>query len=200
MLMPSLLPVGPRKLLALAIVLLTSWWTGSALAVTAGAVSIRPSADCSTNANLDVAWTGAGNHFESGTAYDAAGTVIGTFGPEASANSDWNGEYKIPIATAQPANALIGAYAWVGGNPPTSSGAIEYFVVYNCTSRVVLYQCSGAYGACANRVAAALAALPSGAGRAIPATSREALAALALLLAAIGAATLRRPGSVRPPR
>ncbi|MEO5699073.1 MAG: hypothetical protein ABIS17_17230 [Casimicrobiaceae bacterium] len=193
--MPIPLLVGLRNLLACAC-LLTAAWTSPALAVSAGTAGLSASADCNANANLDVSWTGAGNHFEFGAAYDAAGSVIGTFGPDTNSNNDFSGEYKIPIATAQPAGALIGAYAWVGGNPPGQATAVEYFVVYNCSTRAVLYRCAGPFGSCANRVAAALAVLPfdPSTAPAVPVTSREMLVVLMLLLGGAGALRLRRCG------
>ncbi|MEP7208560.1 MAG: hypothetical protein ABI920_16600 [Casimicrobiaceae bacterium] len=191
--MPITALVRLRKLLAPAC-LLAAVWAGPALAVNAGTVGLHANADCNSNANLDVSWTGAGNHFEFGAAYDAAGSVIGTFGPDTNSNTDFSGQYTIPIATAQPANALVGAYAWVGGNPPAQATAVEYFVVYNCSTRAVLYRCSGAYGTCANRVAAALATLPfdPGTAPAVPVTSPGMLVVLMLLLGGAGALRLRR--------
>ena len=178
------------SVLGFALCVLLMLGAGEAQAITAGSVTIRPSANCSSDASLDLSWTGAGNHYEFGAAYDAAGIVIGTFGPDASSNDNWNGQYLITLSTQQPANALIGSYAWVGSNPPTPNTAIEYFVVYNCTTRAVLYSCSGAYGTCARGVHEAIASLPG--GPFVPTNSPAALVTLVLAVGAAGAVVLRR--------
>lgn len=185
-----------NRILSLAALLVAALgWAGAAFAATAGAVTIAPNADCTSNANLLPSWTGAGNHWEYGVARDAAGAIIGTFGPDASANDSWNATYLVPITTAQNAGSRIMSYAWVGSNPPTPATAIEFAVVYNCSTKVVLYTCSGAYGTCATTVAAAVAAAPAPGNTPapIPTTSREVLFALVLLLSALGAFVLRRP-------
>jgi hypothetical protein len=169
--------------------LVLAGWTSHALAITAVSVDISPSANCTSNASLNVAWTGAGNHFEFGQALDRSGATIGTFGPDASGNNDYTGVYFTPISTAQPAGSLIGSYASVGSNPPTQATAIEYFVVYDCSAHTVIYRCAAAYGVCARTVTAALAAVN---GIGIPASSREMLAVLIVLLSLLAAFALRR--------
>jgi hypothetical protein len=83
----------------------------------------------------------------------------------------------------------VGSYAWVGNNPPTPITAIEFFVVYNCTTKIVLFRCFGAYGSCPTTVAAALAAIPASS---VPASSAQMLAACMALLMLIGGVVLRR--------
>ena len=177
----------PSRLLLVAIFLLLGA-AGNACAVTAVSANIGATANCTSNANLDLSWTGAGNHVESGLVTDAAGNTIGTFGPDASANDNWNGPYASSISTAQPAGRLIGSYAWVGTNPPTETTAAEFFVLYSCSTRVVVYRCLGAYGGCPKTASAALTLLAS---TPIPVTSRAMLVALMLLLAMLGGGFVR---------
>ena len=164
---------------------------GFSMIASAAPVALSVSLDAATscsNANLDVSWTNAGNpHTEFGLVTNTAGATIGGFGPDAGATTDnYTGPYAISISTPQPPGTLIGSYAWVGVNPPTAAGSIEFMVLYNCSSKQVLYACFGPYGKCASTAAAALA------GTAIPTASRESLVALALLLAVLGAWLLRR--------
>lgn len=175
--------------LVFAVATMFSGLAGQAWAVTALSANIGATANCISNANLELSWMGAGNHFEAGTVTDTAGSTIGTFGPDTSANDNWNGPYTNPIATAQQAGRLIGSYAWVGSNPPTESTAVEFFVIYNCSTRVVTYRCYGPYGRCPKTAAVNLLPAPS---VPIPATSKEMLAALMLLLALLGAARVRQ--------
>ena len=156
---------------------------------TALSANLDPGANCTSAADLDLAWTGAGSHQEFGIATDHLGSNIGTFGPSPSTNSDWNGVYQIPITTAQPAGSLVGSYAWVGSNPPTPATAIEFFVLYNCTTKIVLFQCLGPYGNCPTTAAAALATIPAAS---VPASSAQMLAACMALLMLIAGAVLRR--------
>src|SRR3982751_3240999 len=88
-----------------------------AAAVTAGSVALSPAANCTSSADLTIAWSGAGMHEEFGMSTDRFGSVIGTFGPAASSNSDFAGTYQVPITTAQADNSVIGSYAWIGSNP-----------------------------------------------------------------------------------
>ncbi len=196
--------MNPIRLLAVLAVAALGW-TGAAFAASAGTITLAPSADCTSNANLSVSWTGAGNHWEYGVARDAAGAVIGTFGPDASANDAWNGTYLVPITTAQGPDSRIISYAWIGANTPTPATTIEFAVVYNCSTHAVLYSCSGPYGSCATTVTAALAVPPGPApappvwpARQVPATSPEILLVLAVLLALIGGRSLRRARARRP--
>lgn len=161
----------------------------SALAATAVSVDIDPGANCTSRADLNLAWSGAGLHDEYGVATDRIGNNIGTFGPSSSANNDYTGTYQIPISTQQPSNALVGSYAWVGSNPPTPATAIEFFVLYNCTTRVVLLRCLGAYGSCPQSAQVAIGLLPR---PAVPASSAEMLAAMMVLIMVAGGAMLRR--------
>jgi len=158
-------------------------------AATPLSADINAGANCTSSADLNLSWTGAGTHEEFGVATDRVGSTIGTFGPSPSTNSDWNGLYQVPITTAQPAGSLVGSYAWVGTNPPTPSTAMEFFVVYNCTTKIVLFRCFGAFGSCPKTVSAALATIPQAS---IPASSAQMLAAMSTLIMLMGAWVLRR--------
>src|SRR6266496_1658424 len=91
--------------------------SGTALgAIKALSADINPQANCTSNANIDVSWTGAGSHFEYGLVTDLQGNTIGEFGPvdNGNNNDNFNGTYANSFTTAQHANSLIGSYAWVG--------------------------------------------------------------------------------------
>jgi len=163
--------------------------TSSAWAATALSADVDAAANCTSRADLNVSWAGAGVHDEFGVATDRLGSNIGTFGPTSSANSDYNGGYQIPITTQQAPGSVVGSYAWVGTNPPAPSSAIEFFVLYNCTTHAVLLRCFGAYGSCPQTAAAGLAALPR---EDIPAASAQMLAAMMALILVMGAGMLRR--------
>jgi hypothetical protein len=165
-------------------------FAADAWGITATAVDIAPTANCTSSAALNLAWQDAGVHTEFGRVTDAIGTTIGGFGPDpGNGNDNFSGTYGNNITTAQPDGALIGSYAWVGGNPPTEAASVEYFVLYNCSTRTVLYRCLGPYGRCPQTAPQALGLLTP--VRRIPASSMPVLTAMMLLLGALGAARLR---------
>ncbi len=55
------------------------------------------------------------------------------------------------FSSAQPPGTVIGSYAYVGETPPIASDTAEFFILYNCSTRQVLYQCFGPYGVCPQR-------------------------------------------------
>ena len=164
---------------------------GSPKIVAAQSVDIDPGANCISNANLQVSWSGAGNHFEFGlvTSETSGSTAIGTFGPQGSANDTFSGTYTNAFVTVQPNNTLIGSYAWVGANPPTAGSTVEYMVVYNCSTRAVFFKCFGAFGSCPTTAATAVALVTS--RSMVPTLAPGVLVALVLMLAGIGALALR---------
>jgi hypothetical protein len=196
--MPKLLAFLLAVALACATPLATA--QGAPKAVAAQSVDIDPGANCISNANLLVSWTGAGNHFEYGlvTSETSGNTAIGTFGPQNSANDSFSGTYLNSFVTVQPGNTLIGSYAWVGANPPTAGSTVEYMVVYNCTTRAVFFKCYGPYGGCPMTAAAAIGLVTS--RSMVPTVSPGVLIALMLVLAGVGAFVLRRrlPQSTPP--
>jgi len=90
-------------------------------AATAQGVALSASAGCS-NANLDLTLTTSGATTELGqwtktgdnsvSVFKTPTTALASFGP-----GTFQG-YKITISPQQPANTLIGAYAYVGDDPP----------------------------------------------------------------------------------
>ena len=69
----------------------------------------------------------------------------------------------------------------------------EFFVLYNCTTRQVLYRCTGNLGSCPTTAAQGLARI----SEPIPVTSPATLAALLLTLIGTGAFLLRRRAQAR---
>ncbi len=165
---------------------------GSPKVVAAQSVDISAGANCLSKADIDVSWTGAGNHSEFGlvTAETSGSTPIGTFGPKDSAIDSYTGTYANPFVTVQPDNTLIGSYAWVGANPPSAGATVEYMVVYNCSTRAVFFKCYGPYGSCPSTATAAIALVT--ARSMVPAISPQLLLVLTLTLAGLGALVLRR--------
>ena len=49
---------------------------------------------------------------------------------------------------SQPADTLIGSYAYVGETPPDATNTAEFFVFYNCSTREIIQSCFGPYGSC----------------------------------------------------
>ena len=66
-------------------------------------------------------------------------------------------------------------------------------MLYNCTTKRVLYSCTGSYGSCPTTALEGIAKI----AESIPATSPAPLAALLLTLFATGALALRRHTFVR---
>ncbi|HYR00079.1 MAG TPA: hypothetical protein VET86_08555 [Casimicrobiaceae bacterium] len=158
-------------------------------AATAQGVALNAAASC-TNADLDLTLTTVGALRESGLATNLAGQTLASFEQATPFLGTFSGtfvDYQIsPLAPPQPANTLIGSYAYVGTTPPTSGTTAEFFVLYNCSTRQIVLSCYGPYGTCPQTAAQAKATIP------IPALGLEGLALAALLLAASGLAALRR--------
>jgi hypothetical protein len=161
-------------------------------AATAGGVALDASADCSRG-DLDITLTTAGASREFWSATNAAGATLAQ-GEEATSLGNFNGtfnDFRIGpsgFLVAQPANTLIGSYAYVGETPPSAANTAEFFVYYSCTTRKVLYSCSGAYGTCPQTAQAATALVASG----VPVSGPTALTLTALMLAAAGGLALSR--------
>jgi hypothetical protein len=183
-----------RRNLALLLLLgLVSLLPGAArAAATAQGVALNANASC-TNADLDLTLTTVGAQREFGQATNLAGQIVPPFEQATPFLGTFSGtfiDYQIPNSInpmpPQPANSLIGSYAYVGTTPPSSGTTAEFFVLYNCSTRQVLLSCFGPYGTCPQTAAAANAAIP------IPALGPESLALAALLLAATGVLALRQ--------
>jgi hypothetical protein len=158
-------------------------------AATAQGVALNATASC-TNADLDLTLTTVGAQRELGLATNLSGQTLASFEQATPFLGTFSGtfvDYQVsPVAPPQPANTLIGSYAYVGTTPPTSGTTAEFFVLYNCSTRQVLLSCYGAYGTCPQTAAAAKATMP------IPALGAEGLALAMLALAVSGLAVLRR--------
>lgn len=170
-----------------------------ALAVSAaGPVDLAPSADCQASASVQWSFTYTQNpQREFGRITNLAGTVIGSYDQASTlSGGTFNGIWTQFINIQQPANALIGSYGGAGDNPPTAANTAEFFVLYNCSTRQVLYRCSGNLGSCPTTAAEGLARTTAS----IPAQSPATLAAMLLVLLGSGAWVLRRrePAKGRP--
>jgi hypothetical protein len=170
--------------------------SGTALADSvSGAVTLAPAANCEATANVQWSFTFTANPArEFGRITVPAGTVIGNYErPSPLTGGTFNGVWEQPITLPQPPNTLIGSYGGAGDNPATAANTAEFFVLYNCTTREVVYSCSGNLGSCPTTAAEGLAR----ASHAIPATSPTALVALLAAMLASGALVLRRRAAKR---
>lgn len=160
-----------------------------------GPVSLAATADCQSAADVQWSFTYTSPPArEFGTLTNLAGTVIGTYSrPSPLSGGSFSGTWQQPITLPQPANTLIGSYGGAGDNPPTAGNTAEFFVLYNCTTREVIYRCSGNLGSCPTTAAQGVARI----SESIPTTSQGALAALLAALLASGALLLARR-KVRP--
>ena len=157
---------------------------GVALSATAGR----------TAGDLDITLMTAGATREKWLATNLAGATL-VEGEQATGLSNFpNGTFagfKVGPAgfnVAQPANTLIGSYAYVGETPPAAANTAEFFVYYSCTSRQVLLACFGPYGTCPQTAQQAAALLAPQ----IPALGKWALPLTLMLVAAAGGLALRR--------
>jgi hypothetical protein len=161
-------------------------------AATAQGVALNAAANCG-HGDLDLTLTTVGANRESWQATNLAGATI-VQGEGATTLSNFSGTYPgfligpTGFVVGQPADTLIGTYAYVGETPPDPTNTAEFFVYYNCTTRVVIYSCFGAYGSCPKT---AQAAAILGAPR-VPTLGAWGLALSVLLLAGAGALALRR--------
>jgi len=165
--------------------------SGTALADSvSGAVSLAPTADCQTAADVQWSFTYTVNPArEFGTLTNAGGIVIGSYTRASPlSGGSFNGTWQQPMTLPQSPNTLIGSYGGAGDNPPTAANTAEFFVLYNCTTRQVLYVCSGNLGSCPTTAAQGIARITE----AIPATSDGVIAASLAMLLATGAWFVRR--------
>ena len=165
----------------------------SATAVAPG-VALGAGAGCG-NGNLDISLTtvGANREFWYGT--NAAGAPL-TTGEQFTALSNYSAPppavLLLPFSPVQPANTLIGSYAYVGETPPSATNTAEFFVFYNCTTRAILLSCYGPYGTCPQTAQQAMATIA--AWKRIPALEPLTLALMVVLVAGVGGLALaRRP-------
>jgi len=164
-------------------------------AATAQGVALSASADC-RNANLNLTLTTIGATTEFGQWTKTGDDSVSVFKNPTTALATFSGtflNYKIAISPQQPDDTLIGAYAYVGDDPPASSNTAEFFVLYNCSTLKVLFACYGAYGTCPRTAQQAADLLAPK----VPALSDWALMLTALLVAGAGALSLRRGAGCR---
>lgn len=161
----------------------------------AGAVGLASTADCQARADVQWSFTYTQNpQREFGRITNLAGATIGSFNqPSTLTSGSFSGNWRLDISNPQPPNTLIGSYGGAGDNPPTTANTVEFFVLYNCTTRQVIYRCSGNLGACPQTALQGLARTTES----IPVHSPATLAAMLLALAATGAYALRRRASAR---
>ena len=158
-------------------------------AATAKGVALNASAGCSRG-DLDITLTTVAANRESWRATNLAGTTL-IQSEAATGLSTFTGTFtgfQIVFLTGQPANTLIGSYAYVGETPPATNNTAEFFVYYNCTSRQVLLSCFGPFGTCPQTAQQAATALASQ----VPTLGVPTLLVAALMIAGAGALALRR--------
>src|SRR6476620_3281992 len=161
-------------------------------AASAQGVALDANADCSRG-DLDLSLSSAGANREAWLATNAGGATL-VQGEAATALGNFSGTFTgfrigpAGFLVTQPADTLIGSYAYVGETPPSAANTAEFFVYYNCTTRQILYSCSGAYGSCPQTAQAAAGFTASS----VPASGPPALTLTALLVAAAGAFALSR--------
>jgi MYXO-CTERM domain-containing protein len=156
-------------------------------------VAPDPSLSCNGDADLVLAWQNMGaTHFEAGDVTLLTGADLGGFSDTSprTGNNNFSGSYGIPYTGPIPAGTVIGVYAEVGQRPPLASNTVQFFVLTNCSTRQVLFSCFGPYGTCPKTAQGVTS-------QAVPTTSRETMAALALLLAVVGAFLIRRRANAR---
>ena len=178
------------RVFAFALAVAAPW--GAHATATAEGVALGAAADCSSG-YLDITLATAGATSEFWLATNSAGATLGINGRPTNlgnfSSGTFNGFQVGPFLSIQPADTLIGSYAWVGESPPGASTTAEFFAYYNCTTRSVLYSCFGPYGTCPQTAQQAAAALvPPG----VPASGPFALTLTALILAAVGGVRLSR--------
>ena len=161
-------------------------------AATAQGVALSVGAGCSRG-DLDLTLSTSGASRESWHATTLAGASL-VQGEGATGLANFNGTFTgfqigpTGFLASQPSGTLIGSYAYIGETPPSASNTAEFFVYYNCTTRVVLYSCYGAYGTCPQTAMAAAALV----ARQIPALGSVGLPLTVLVLAGAGGFALRR--------
>jgi hypothetical protein len=147
-------------------------------------LALAASADCASNAS--VVWSFTYTTTPS-TEYFSITTPTGPIGgfqqpSSISGGGTFSGTFNAPISIAQQPNTLIGTYGSIGDLPATSNTA-EYFILYNCTTKRVLYQCSGNGAKCPRTATAALGLIsPS-----IPVDTPTLVVATLLLVGTLGA-------------
>jgi hypothetical protein len=164
----------------------------SASAIAPG-VALNTSAGCG-NGNLDISLTTVGANRESWHGTNAAGATLAQIFDQSTALSNYSAPppavFLLPFSSIQPANTLIGSYAYVGETPPSATNTAEFFVFYNCTTRAILLSCYGPYGTCPQTAQQAMAKIAAWPG--VPALGPLTLALMVVLVAGVGGLALAR--------
>jgi hypothetical protein len=161
-------------------------------AATAQDVALNAAAGCG-NGNLDLTLTTVNATRESWRATNLAGSTLAQGEGPAKGLSNFSGTYEgfeLVFSPSQPADTVIGSYAYVGETSPNASDTAEFFVLYNCSTREIIQACFGPYGTCPQTAQEAVqAAQKPGKGTGatpIPTLGVAALALMSLLLAGLG--------------
>ena len=155
----------------------------------AGPASLAAAADCQTTAAVNWSFTYTVNPTrEFGRVTNLNGTTIGSYDlPSTLTGGSFNGTWLQPITLLQPPDTIIGSYGGAGDTALTPNNTVEFFVLYNCTTRQVLHSCTGRLGTCPTTAVQGLARISA----AIPVVSPFALLMLLLLVMLSGAILLR---------
>lgn len=157
-------------------------------AATALALTLDASAGCS-NGRIDITLNSSGANRESWRATNLEGaTLVQGEGPTSFPSGTSSGFFPQVFSPSQPANTLVGSYAYVGETPPDASNTAEFFVFYNCTTRQIIESCFGPYGTCPKTAQQAVALLTPR----VPTLGPLALTLMVILVAAVGVFVLLR--------
>jgi hypothetical protein len=166
----------------------------SANAIAPG-VALNASAGC-RNGNLDITLTTVGANRESWRGTNSAGaTLTQGEGPASAGLQNFSGTFtgfRLEFSPLQPADTLIGSYAYIGETPPDAANTAEFFIFYKCSlaGAEVLLSCFGPYGRCPQTAQQAMAQIA--AGPRIPVLGPLTLALMAMLVAGAGGLALAR--------
>lgn len=155
-----------------------------------GPAGLAPAADCQSTANVSWSFTYTVNPTrEFGRISNVAGTNVGSYDqPSVLTGGTFNGTWTQPITLPQPPNTLIGSYGGAGDATLTPANTAEFFVLYNCTTRQVVYTCSGNLGTCPTTALQGLARV----SEPIPVNAPVALVVVLMTLIGSGALLLRQ--------
>jgi hypothetical protein len=179
-------------------VLVVALASGSAFADSvSGEVNLHPAADCQSIARVSWSFTYTVNPArEFGRVSNVAGPIgVGFDVASVLTGGSFDGTWTVGYNNPQPPNTLVGVYGGAGDLALTLANTAEFFVLFNCTTRQVIYRCTGNLGSCPTTAAQGLARI----SEPIPVTSPATLAALLLTLVGTGALVLLRRARVRPP-
>ena len=152
------------------------------------ALALAPSADCKNFASVNWSFSYTVNPaLETYRITSPSGPIGGQDQlPSFTLTGSFTGQFVAPILIPQSDGTIIGTYGAEGPFPPTVNTA-EFFILYNCSTKQGLYQCSGNNGTCPRTAAQAMSLISTP----VPVDSTIALVAATLLVGGLGAAVLR---------